>query len=30
MKTSIMTGLNNVLKGSLTNQILGDNGGFSY
>jgi len=26
----LMTGLKNVLKGSLSNMILGDAGGFSY
>lgn len=30
MKTNLMVGLKNVLKGTLTNQILGDIGGFSY
>eukprot|EP00347_Sterkiella_histriomuscorum_P003593 403363692 len=30
MKTTLMKGLKNILKGSLSNQILGDMGGFSY
>jgi len=30
MKVMFMTGLKNVLKGSLSNMILGDIGGFSY
>ena len=30
MKIMFMQGLKNVLKGSLSNQILGDIGGFSY
>lgn len=30
MKVMLMTGLKNVLKGSLSNMILGDAGGFSY
>jgi hypothetical protein len=30
MKVMFMQGLKNVLKGSLSNQILGDQGGFSY
>jgi hypothetical protein len=30
MKVMFMQGLKNVLKGSLSNQILGDIGGFSY
>lgn len=30
MKNNFMQGLKNVLKGSLSNFILGDNGGFSY
>ena len=30
MKIMFMQGLKNILKGSLSNQILGDTGGFSY
>lgn len=30
MKQNIMIGLKNVLKGALSNTILGDNGGFAY
>jgi hypothetical protein len=30
MKVMFMQGLKNVLKGSLSNMILGDVGGFSY
>ena len=30
MKIMFMQGLKNILKGSLSNQILGDIGGFSY
>ena len=30
MKIMFMQGLKNILKGSLSNQILGDKGGFSY
>jgi len=30
MKNTMMTGLKNILKGSMANQILGDFGGFSY
>ena len=30
MKVMFMQGLKNVLKGSLSNMILGDAGGFSY
>lgn len=30
MKVMFMQGLKNILKGSLSNQILGDIGGFSY
>ena len=30
MKVMFMKGLKNVLKGSLSNMILGDAGGFSY
>lgn len=30
MKSNIMSGLKNLLKGSLSNSILGDKGGYSY
>ena len=30
LKNNIMKGLKNLMKGSLSNSILGDNGGYSY
>lgn len=30
MKDNIMLGLKNLLKGSLSNSILGDNGGYAF